>query len=624
MVFTWKPVYLVYDELLYKELALDILHLKPLQSYMYPPLYSLMISPGFMMGDYFYEGILACNILGKAVGLYIIYCLLIRISDEHTSALALCMIGFSPIYFIYSRYILAENLFAPILIITILYYIIYRDEVLACGGVKRRVCLTCGAIALATGLFWTKYLAIVLFPVFCIYWSGIFKRLPKGMKKGLLRAIIFTFCVISLFISYGYLCAKIHNEIFDITYLKQTMGFGFGSGPELTGYRMLPEFKWIICYTLYSFLCAVFPVTICFANYNKESIKKVIYKIGFIIIVMIMFIFVAARHSSVVHYNADGVMLKLLGRYVSYSCVLALIIWVLLNGEKGYISKKAYKIVGIFCINVLLIVSYFVLYRGVIWKTEKGWLDGVRGVEQTVLIDYGMPFLILSGIMICLIIGIYPRSRVVTVGTVVALFLFCDYHALSNSYGHNKELADYTMETKMFLDVHGDDDSVLLCESAENYNYANQRKDFYRINNDDFSLTIIPIVYEVNGRLTEFSEENTYIELRADEIDSEVYSALGADLSKTIFFIKWEKNIFSSADFDYEIVKGKDSQIGLRYRDEGKSILMYGNYIINPLVHDGEYSIAYVPFAENDNLEVKIFNLYNLTCSEHIKLRGEG
>lgn len=51
---------------------------------------------------------------------------------------------------------------------------------------------------------------------------------------------------------------------------------------------------------------------------------------------------------------------------------------------------------------------------------------------------------------------------------------------------------------------------------------------------------------------------------------------------------------------------------------------MYGNYIINPLVHDGEYSIAYVPFAENDYLEVKIFNLYNLTCSEHIKLRGEG
>jgi len=138
MVFTWKPVYLVYDELLYKELALDILHLKPLQSYMYPPLYSLMISPGFMMGDYFYEGILACNILGKAVGLYIIYCLLIRISDEHTSALALCMIGFSPIYFIYSRYILAENLFAPILIITILYYIIYRDEVLACGGGKEK------------------------------------------------------------------------------------------------------------------------------------------------------------------------------------------------------------------------------------------------------------------------------------------------------------------------------------------------------------------------------------------------------------------------------------------------------------------------------------------------------
>ena len=111
-------------------------------------------------------------------------------------------------------------------------------------------------------------------------------------------------------------CVKSGCKI-DLEIVKLSLGFSSGSGPENTGYKMLPQMKWIICYTAYPFLQAGIIVGENLKIRWKDIPKSIRENIIFLRSISLLLIFVAARHSSLVDYNADG-MLKLLGRYVTY------------------------------------------------------------------------------------------------------------------------------------------------------------------------------------------------------------------------------------------------------------------------------------------------------------------
>ena len=71
------------------------------------------------------------NILFKGICLLVIWKLLKRtIDDERRAFYALILIGFSPIYFLYSRVLFAENLACPLLIINVLYHEVYRQKLI--------------------------------------------------------------------------------------------------------------------------------------------------------------------------------------------------------------------------------------------------------------------------------------------------------------------------------------------------------------------------------------------------------------------------------------------------------------------------------------------------------------
>lgn len=74
----------------------------------------------------------------------------------------------------------------------------------------------------------------------------------------------------------------------------------------------------------------------------KDIPKSIRENIIFLRIISLLLIFVAARHSSLVDYNADG-MLKLLGRYVTYIALIEIIIYAIT--EK---YKKEEKAIGRF------------------------------------------------------------------------------------------------------------------------------------------------------------------------------------------------------------------------------------------------------------------------------------
>lgn len=79
---------------------------------------------------------LAVNILFKGACLLIIWRLLKKNTHETRALYVLILIAFSPIYFLYSRLLMAENLACPLLIISVLYHEHYRNAAIKLGGGK--------------------------------------------------------------------------------------------------------------------------------------------------------------------------------------------------------------------------------------------------------------------------------------------------------------------------------------------------------------------------------------------------------------------------------------------------------------------------------------------------------
>lgn len=151
------------DESLYVRIARQIAKTGVQDNFQYPFLYPLTVCLSLGAGRELYSMALAVNILLKTILLLVIFQLLKKFLEEKICLAALVLIAFSPIYFMWSRMIMAENLMAPLFVITVLFHYTYRRTANKWN--------TLIAASLALSLWMTKYLAIVLLPFFCIYWS---------------------------------------------------------------------------------------------------------------------------------------------------------------------------------------------------------------------------------------------------------------------------------------------------------------------------------------------------------------------------------------------------------------------------------------------------------------------
>lgn len=171
------------DEVIYKQIAFEIHKFIPVSTFHYPFLYPLMIVPAVMLGENSYHGFIILNIVYKVIFLCIINIQLKKVIDKRYVSYILAMLAFSPIVFIWSKYIMSENLMAMLLIVTVLYYLIYQKNTFDESGLERSgVWQTMIAAGLTVCLFWTKYLALVLIPVFFLYWNGYVDFLKRGIR----------------------------------------------------------------------------------------------------------------------------------------------------------------------------------------------------------------------------------------------------------------------------------------------------------------------------------------------------------------------------------------------------------------------------------------------------------
>lgn len=447
LVFCRWPIVFISDEILYKRISYSLFQWKPALSWHYPILYPALISPGFFFRSHFYEAMLVINILSKGIGLFLIWKLLRKESDEDRALRMLVLIGFSPIYFLYSRVLMAENLACPLLILNVLYHEHYRKK-MAEGRGGKRLAYTLGAALLSLSLFWTKYLLLVTLPVFCLFWCAPLLRGEGKTSAKLLsfvkEGIVYTAAVVLSLLAYAWIYALRTDQPFTLDLLTGTMGFGAASGPSNNGYAMSAGWIWIMSYVLYALLGAVFAIVGMIADMKADLLKKNSQIVALIGILILVLIYVSARHSTHVDYNEGWRMISLCGRYVAYATPLLSICWIRTCNPAEKESAGIARRIGAGAAGMAIVwVAYELLYvlsPGV--EQSASWLTGIRAADNAGFTNMGYGFCAIYSIGICAVllldrrIGILLISLLMTANSFWAV-LTCDrYHAKDYEYSY--------------------------------------------------------------------------------------------------------------------------------------------------------------------------------------------
>ena len=179
------PITSVSDDRIYLRLGENIARLEAPYTFQYPLLYPLMVAlTAPFQGSLGLNAVFFANSLLKVLGFAVIARQLRAFLPGDEAVAATALMAFSPVSFLYSARVMSENVFVPLLLIALLFHLQRRgalaDEQVAAA---KKLQLTAAAAVLAWLLLQTKYLSIVLMPVFCLLWgfgAGGARRLTRA------------------------------------------------------------------------------------------------------------------------------------------------------------------------------------------------------------------------------------------------------------------------------------------------------------------------------------------------------------------------------------------------------------------------------------------------------------
>ena len=613
----------VSDEYTYKQIAMDIFPGEAVSSFHYPFVYPFILSLSFYFGDVFYNVMLFENILLKTILLAVIFKMLASVVENREDrGLVLTLIAFSPSYFLYSDWIMAENLFSPLLLITILYYISRRNIMISDTiALKNKLSSSAIAGALAVALFETKYLAIILIPLWFAFWFSCSVPLLKN-KKVIKEALL---CIICWGISVGLVlggvvltyCVKSGCKI-DLEIVKLSLGFSSGSGPENTGYKMLPQMKWIICYTAYPFLQAGIIVGENLKIRWKDIPKSIRENIIFLRIISLLLIFVAARHSSLVDYNADG-MLKLLGRYVTYIVLIEIIIYAITEKYKKE-EKAIDRFFRIFMLVACTVFCYAILYGNFAWKPAEDWLASLRGLENLAFLKLGYIFVIVTCILIVVSQVFGKKITVICWLLFAGVNVYCSLDA-SEFYADNHS---YIKATKELINEYGNEQVSVYSTDMENYLGSLQSFGFLYRGNLDGEFWFLQSGFS-QSPISINPERVNFFTLKNSMIDKEKYDKISDNVVKSDFsnvlYVRFDDNVFllNRTNRNIEVTK-TENEIVIKCKEEPSNIVLLVNQMIMPYQYEDGACVYHIERDWiGDTSKAVLYRFSDLTLT-HIEL----
>ncbi|MCI9296577.1 MAG: hypothetical protein HFI10_03955 [Lachnospiraceae bacterium] len=417
------------------------------------------------------------------------------------------------------------------------------------------------------------------------------------MMKFFKVAIFYTFIVIFCIVIYAYIYAVKINQPVSLGLIIDTMGFGIGSGPSNNGYAILVEWKWIISYVLYALLGAAPIIAGMISNvkYNLLKENKDIFWLSILLIIVL--IYISARHSTYIYYNAGGKMMNLCGRYVAYTTPLLAICWFrTCDLSERYILKVARKIYAGITGIVIVWGAYELLYvfsPGV--EQSSGWLTGIRAADNAGFTNLGIVFCWMYCVGIWVLIC---TERIIGILIICILLSINSFSAVLTCEKYHSAAFVYSELMKELCDREGNGTISVLCTEFADYDRMYQFKWFYNIDGKTERIRIVraPIELIDPCRLEQKCDEYLFL-IKTELVDSEIYQKnidlITGDLNKEYVLLEWDKNRFYRDESKLDVLFTEENQVRLSCEGNNQLMFICGRYLL-PVEYEAEGNQVFV------------------------------
>jgi len=443
------------DEFLYKESARYLFELtgKKIHPFLahftfeYGPIYPLMLSFSFLAKDNYYFWMKITNVILSTliiIPVWLISCLYL---SKKNSLYPTIVSALLPFHFGFPKYIMSENLFYPVFLFTIYFFLKTRTK---SSLIK----------SILTGIFisfciLTRYFASFLLPLLLITWwlppNNRLEYLNIKNKKLSTKIIHFFIILISSLVILIPWLKSDSNSFFKMSsdYLKGNIN----SGQYLVG-NFSQSFIWFLLYLCY-FILIISPF-LTLILWQLVTMHKKAFRTKqnsfFILIsgITLAFLIMATRHSS---FNPT-IDSYICGRYLIYLGILW-IIYAFINASqiaslkmnsKKINSLKTATFISIF----LIIISYLAIIKGPFWKIPSWFImdhispDVFIFKTQTSFILKGgilvLSYVCLINLILVLIAQKKPKNLSFIMFIMVAFFYFIsDYKIQQTTLSKEKK-----------------------------------------------------------------------------------------------------------------------------------------------------------------------------------------
>ena len=386
---TTGPTYF-YDEMLYKQNAEFIFKGQLFRDSVYPPLYSIFLSPAFFSKGRWYEWMIFINILLSSAVIFPVYLISKSLLPKPVSFLPVVIAALLPFQAVYPSMLLSENLFLPLFLFAI-YFSLRNDGKGWASGMPVGVLLAF--------CYLTKYLFLPAIPLLLFVWWVIpllnkdfeGKSIREKLQIKRLTAAIAGFLIAYLpWLIYAHYSGISVGNAMGLWYV-DSYKKGIEKGIEiglLTVNRASPDIGslvlWVGAYGAYltlaiaPFLCILFLYTTGFL-FRKSGIELRERIFFFTVIALSLgYFLIAIQHSWSAEYNYPK-PLYLIGRYLMFLTPLYIIGATIglyrLSSNIGQPTNR--KIITASLISLILV--YFaqrLLYGQLIWRLP-GWFADI-------------------------------------------------------------------------------------------------------------------------------------------------------------------------------------------------------------------------------------------------------
>lgn len=497
------------DEVYYKAMG-EIIHSGEFyNSSQYPLGYPLFISFSFFFKDHFFLVIQILNVLVTSSLVFIVWKVCRLFLSEKNSLICTFISILMPFHYIYPKYIMSENLYFPLFVLTIFY--LFKSA----GTKKNKDIIIFGCLLGSLQL--TRHITVSILPILLLIWCIDFYYKDSKLRFRLDTFLLKKLWIVLVTYLIVYSPWLVSCNINGFT-LKQTLGFSIGniSKPSKDIATSSEFVKWIVLYFSYIVLM-VSPFITNLIAVIETLFRKKFSTIEFKFVILTILItgglsFAAVRHSWRAGYNYP-IPAYIIGRYIMYISILWLINSFIISPKLDLSSANKKKYITYHILGLLLFLGgILILIEGEIIKVSDYFLIPFNSLDSFIFNNsYFTIFIVLFTIISIFTLAFKEKYYNYLTATGIILFYLSSMLYISNLGDEGGYHG--AMLNEIYHDVFDENENIILYDDI-NLPYLDGTLFFWGIDLDKVNIksTMTAEDWNQNGLLmTKKKINNAYV-----------------------------------------------------------------------------------------------------------------